>query len=129
MFWQIILSFAGPHQKTPSDIGDWKIFLNEHLIKHRLWPREIFTCVLDSEKDLYTIRCRHFYYMNTPDVVNLAELLYANGFEMVENDDPASEEMMFQPRSNDVPREVKDPNAPVYEYSDDGWESEDIEAP
>jgi hypothetical protein len=123
-FWQIILSFAGPHQKTPSDIGDWKIFLNERLIKDRLWPREIFTCVLDSEKDLYTIRCRNFYYMNIDDVINLAELLYVNGFRRSNIDDPG--QMFFQPRSNDVPREVKDPNPPQdeFEYVFADYESE-----
>ena len=70
--------------------------------------------MLDSEKDLYTIRCRNFYYMNIEDVISLSELLYVNGFTRSNIDDP--EQMLFQPRSNDVPREVKDPSPPQYEF-------------
>jgi hypothetical protein len=110
----ITISFSGPEQKTPSDQGDWKIFINEKLIKSPLWPKGLsHDC--DDEKNFYTIRSGEFFYMNSEDVANLSQLLTANGFKSVGNwSQPA-----FQPSTNDVPKYVRDPNAPAFDYSSD----------
>jgi hypothetical protein len=106
--------FSGPEQKTPADQGDWKIFINEKLIKSRFWPKTIsHTC--NDEESAYTIRSKEFFYMNDSDIKALSALLVANGFESVGKfTKPA-----FRPSTNDVPRYVTDPDATPFDYSDD----------
>jgi hypothetical protein len=114
----ITIFFSGSQQKTPADQGDWKIFINEKLIKSSFWPKTIaHTC--NDEKNAYMIRSNEFYYMNDSDITVLSELLTANGFESVGNfAKPA-----FRPRTNDVPRYVMDPNAKPFDYSTDEGET------
>jgi hypothetical protein len=111
----IKLSYCGPEQKTPSDEGDWKIFIMMKLTKFRLWPKDLsFAC--DDEKKAFLIRSKEFYYMNARDIVSLSELLTANGFERIGNwFEPA-----YQPKTNIVPERVKEPNEPEFDYDSDG---------
>jgi hypothetical protein len=115
MSWEwIVISFAGPQQKTPADQGNWKIFIMMELVKSKYWPKTLsYTC--DDEKNAYIIRSEQYHFMNAEDVLDLHKLLAANGFEITGDLVNAT----FRPSGNDVPRRVNDPNSIPFEYSDD----------
>lgn len=75
-----VISFSGPEQKTPSNQGNWKIFINKELAKSRFWPKDLsHTC--DDEKNVYIICSKQYYLMNSKDMADLSKLLTTNGFE------------------------------------------------
>ncbi len=84
------------------------------LTKFRLWPKDLsFTC--DDDQKAFLIRSKEFFYMNDEDIASLSRLLIANGFERIGNwFEPA-----YQPKTNVVPKRVKDVNEPEFDYSSD----------